>query len=219
MVLGLIATHRMAVDGTRAYAKSREMYPIWAGSYTFGRCYRPVVDQSDASDAAPEEDRPRSPIVLRSGDGEHVGLGRLLVGDRSAEGRFALIEMEGRPNVRVPPHIHRDADELFYLLEGRLIVQVGLDEVEAGPGDMVLVPRGVSHGHLNEGDARVRWLTLFAPGGVEGYFRERAHAGVRARGLPEAERARLDYAGLDPAEHDRLRERYGIVIVEDPGPR
>lgn len=156
----------------------------------------------------------RSPIVLRSGEGEAVGLGRILVDGAAAEGRFALLELEGRPNVRVPAHVHRDADELFYLLEGHLLVQVGDREVEAGPGDLVLVPRGVAHGHHNRGDARVRWLTLFAPGGGEGYFRERAHAGLRARALPDDARARLDYAGLEPEEHDRLRERYGIQIVE-----
>ncbi len=157
----------------------------------------------------------RLPRVLRAGEGEDVGLGRLLVGDAEAEGRFALLELEGRPGVRVPAHIHRDADELFYLLEGRLVVLVDGDEFEAGPGDLVLVPRGVAHGHRNLGGGRVRWLTLFAPGGAEGYFRERAHAGARARAMPEAARAGLDYAGLEPAEHDRLRARYGIVIVGD----
>ncbi|MFN8518517.1 MAG: cupin domain-containing protein [Chloroflexota bacterium] len=158
----------------------------------------------------------RAPIVRRSGEGEGIGLGRLLVGDDAAEGRFALLELEGRPGVQVPAHIHRDADELFYVLEGRLMVQVAGDELEAGPGDLVLVPRGTAHGHRTPGEGRVRWLTLFAPGGAEGYFRARAHAVARARELSDAARVGLDYGGLDPAEHDRLRERYGIVIVDDP---
>ena len=117
--------------------------------------------------------------------------------------------MKARPGVVVPDHIHRDAEELFYMLEGELQVKVGDHELTAGPGDLVLVPRGVVHAHSNRAEVPTRWLTLFSPAGSEGYFAERAH--LAATTPDDVER---DYAGLEPAAHDEIRERYGIEVVD-----
>src|SRR5579863_10251032 len=46
------------------------------------------------------------------------------------------------PRLIAPPHVHHRDDEAWYVLEGALRVQVGSDEVEAGAGSGVFVPRG-----------------------------------------------------------------------------
>jgi mannose-6-phosphate isomerase-like protein (cupin superfamily) len=42
-------------------------------------------------------------------------------------------------------HDHADTDELFLVLSGRLTIQLPDRDVELGPGELVVVPRGVRH--------------------------------------------------------------------------
>ena len=42
-------------------------------------------------------------------------------------------------------HTHDDTDELFLVLEGRLTIQLRDGDVELGPGELFVVPRGVEH--------------------------------------------------------------------------
>ncbi len=47
-------------------------------------------------------------------------------------------------------HIHfHEFEELFIIHGGRGTFTVGATTVEAGPGDVVLIPAGVSHGFTN----------------------------------------------------------------------
>ena len=41
------------------------------------------------------------------------------------QGKFALIEAVSRKGNDPPPHIHRREDEIFYVLEGSVVVSVG----------------------------------------------------------------------------------------------
>ena len=69
-------------------------------------------------------------------------------------------------------HTHANEDEYSYVLSGRLTAQIGDDVVEAGPGDLVVKPRGISHAFWNAGDEPVRFLELISPAGFEEYFFE-----------------------------------------------
>jgi mannose-6-phosphate isomerase-like protein (cupin superfamily) len=42
-------------------------------------------------------------------------------------------------------HSHPDTDDLFLVLEGRLTIQLRDGDVELGPGELFVVPRGVEH--------------------------------------------------------------------------
>jgi mannose-6-phosphate isomerase-like protein (cupin superfamily) len=42
-------------------------------------------------------------------------------------------------------HKHDDTDELFLVIVGRLTMQMREGDVELGPGDLLVVPRGVEH--------------------------------------------------------------------------
>ena len=42
-------------------------------------------------------------------------------------------------------HSHPDTDELFMVLSGQLVIQLRDGDVELGPGDVYVVPRGVEH--------------------------------------------------------------------------
>ena len=63
-------------------------------------------------------------------------------------------------------HRH-DVDELFWVLRGRLRIELreaGAERaVELGPGEVLVVPRGVEHRPVAEGEVEI---ALFEPAGV-----------------------------------------------------
>ena len=70
-----------------------------------------------------------------------------------------------------PPHageMHPDADELLYLVSGRIRVRFELEDgdrdTEVGPGQAVIVPRGVWHRIFIEEPGRLVHITP-GPGG------------------------------------------------------
>ncbi len=60
-------------------------------------------------------------------------------------------------------HTHDDTDELFLVIEGRLTVQLRDGDVTLGPGQLFVVPRGVEHCPITDGDVAVM---LIEPAGV-----------------------------------------------------
>lgn len=50
-------------------------------------------------------------------------------------------------------HTHEDQEETFYILSGRLIIQLRDQSVELTPGDLFIVPRGVEHCPLAEDES------------------------------------------------------------------
>jgi uncharacterized cupin superfamily protein len=66
----------------------------------------------------------------------------------------------GPPRWIAPLHLHRSDDEAWYVLEGKLGVRVGTDDVEARAGSAVLVPRGTPHTYWNPGPGPARYLLV-----------------------------------------------------------
>ncbi len=115
--------------------------------------------------------------VLGPEDGETVELFQLgvrfLIDGEASGGRFSLVEHPLPPRaLGAPPHSHAVEDEYSFVLEGRIGLQIGDEEIEAGPGDLVLKPRGIPHAFWNAGDEPARLLEIISPAGFENYFRE-----------------------------------------------
>ena len=90
------------------------------------------------------------------------------------------------PGHHVPPHIHADEDELFYILEGELSLVGEAGAMTAGPGSLVHLPRGVMHGFGNDTDKPVRMLVVTSGGGgLEGVFRDLDAAAKEADLAPD----------------------------------
>lgn len=125
--------------------------------------------------------------TVRPHEGERADFPRLrnrylLRGDRVG-GTFALVEHTIPPrSLAAPMHTHELEDELSFVLAGRLGVQIGDDVVEAGPGELVIKPRGVPHAFWNPGDEETRVLEIISPAGFESYFAELAPELNRADG-------------------------------------
>lgn len=121
--------------------------------------------------------------------------------DGSAAGHSGLFEMTLPPRANVPPaHSHPDADELLYVLQGRLRHSVDGAQRDLGPGDCAFTPRGAVHGFSNPFDETVRTLTVLTPDIGAGYFRDAA-AVVNAGGPPDKARLLevMTRHGLRPA--------------------
>jgi len=104
-----------------------------------------------------------------SGDGKRIPMiGLVRVSGSEVGNAFELIEYEG-PAVP-PPHVHRDRDEAFYVLEGTFRFSVGEEEFDATSGSLVLVRRGTRHGFTTSPSAKA--LLLVVPAGLEGFFDE-----------------------------------------------
>jgi quercetin dioxygenase-like cupin family protein len=114
--------------------------------------------------------------VLDSGDGEHTWFSGTLMsvkaGSEQTYGGFTLIEVATPPRFVVPPHIHDDEEEAFYVLEGQLRVTCGEQTWTVGPGDFVMMPRGIAHTCSTVGDGSARLLQITSPAGFERFIAE-----------------------------------------------
>jgi quercetin dioxygenase-like cupin family protein len=91
-------------------------------------------------------------------------------------GAFSLLETTDPPTFRTRMHIHRDAAEAFYVLEGEYVFYVDDAVIRSPAGSFVHVPAGAAHG-FRVGSQPSRKLNLFVPAAKVGYFEEVAEAG------------------------------------------
>jgi quercetin dioxygenase-like cupin family protein len=87
------------------------------------------------------------------------------------QGQFALIEAVARRGNVPPPHIHHREDEIFYVLEGEIVVSVGDRTLKGTAGTTFFLPRDVPHSFTIESE-QSRMLILLTPPGLEGWFKE-----------------------------------------------
>jgi len=102
--------------------------------------------------AAPSGDGGRSTGYTRKTYVEH-GMGSVHMGT-------GISQLE--PGGYITHHLHA-FEESFYILEGRLICQIGDVTYELGPGHYGLIPTGVAHAWQNKGTAPARWVEMQAP--------------------------------------------------------
>jgi quercetin dioxygenase-like cupin family protein len=145
--------------------------------------------------------------LIPAGAGEAVALGGLgvvykLTGAETG-GAFAVVEHPLAPGcLGAPPHTHAHEDEISFVLEGEIGVQIGDAVFTAGPGSYVFKPRGVPHAFWNPGPVPARFQEIITPAGFEGYFREAAEA-LAGGGPP------------DVARLQAIAARYGLTLHFD----
>ncbi len=142
--------------------------------------------------------------ILLPDQGQSVQLGGMgvifkLFGDQT-NGSVALVEHTVAPaTLAAPPHSHRDEDEISYVLEGELTIQVGDHIIHALAGTLVVKPRGIQHTFWNTRATPARLLEIITPAGFEQYFQEMASL-VTSGGL------------ADPARRAALYEKYHLTV-------
>src|ERR671921_251433 len=114
----------------------------------------------------------RSPdqgFVLGPDDGDaYWWLGSLTINKVTREDTadaFDIVDHRVPAGYAPPLHVHRDQDEVFYVIDGTLVVRCGDRQWQAGSGFLVFLPRHVPHGFTVSGDAPARTLLINAPAG------------------------------------------------------
>ena len=109
-----------------------------------------------------------------------------------------------------PLHRHTNQDEYSYVLEGRMVAQLGDEVVYAEKGDLVFKPREQWHTFWNAGDGPLQILEIISPGGFEHVFKEMAEdlwimTGEAALALDARYGIEADYDSME-----RLCEEHGL---------
>lgn len=151
--------------------------------------------------------------VYGPGAGSHVWwfLGSrmsLKAGSVDTHGSFTLLEQYMPAGFAPPPHVHVDEEEVFAIFEGTLRVVCGTSTWDVGPGDTVVLPRGVPHGFTVTGDRPARVWHLTAPAKFERFVAEVGEPAA-TDGLPPV-------ATIDLDATVRRAAAYGYEIL-DPG--
>src|SRR5713101_231636 len=97
----------------------------------------------------------------------------LAAGEATTSRAFTLAEFTGGQGPWTVPHLHREMEESFFVLDGEFTFAVGEEKIPAGPGSYILVPRGTRH-VITAGAGGGRLLGLMVPGGLEEMFIELA---------------------------------------------
>lgn len=108
-------------------------------------------------------------------------------------------EADEPANFGPPLHIHEDAAEAFYVLDGEYVIFIGEDEHRCPTGTFIYIPAGVPHG-FRVGNVPSRKLNIYVPSAMTGYFDEMATAS--AAGTP-----------LDDAALTDLAARYSMSVL------
>lgn len=135
------------------------------------------------------------------------GLHSWLVHEGEVKDGFLLFEDTVEAGKKTPMHTHPEADETFYVLAGAIRLHVDGTDQELRAGGVAVIPRGVPHAFMAQGDG-ARLLCLHTPGGGESFYRTASEPVVA--GEPAL-----------PVDFDRIRQaavETGSMMVVGPPP-
>jgi len=141
-------------------------------------------------------------FVLRPGEGKPIDLGGFHMSVKATHektnGAFTLLEAQEPAGFGPPLHIHHDAAEAFYVLEGEYIIFLDGREASCPAGSFIFIPAGMPHG-FRVGRMASRKLNLYAPAAMIGYFDEVADAAKAG--------------GVDPDVLTQIALRYSMEVI------
>ena len=127
--------------------------------------------------------RPNEARVLRA-FGEEV---TIYLGGAETGGQFTSFVEITPPGGGPPPHYHKNEDEWFFPLEGRVEFLLDGTWNEVPMATSVFVPRGTVHTFRNPGELPLKMLIHTSPAGFETFF-ERCAEEFAKPGPPDMDR-------------------------------
>jgi quercetin dioxygenase-like cupin family protein len=123
-----------------------------------------------------------------------------LVGGETADS-IMLFKETAPSGTETTFHLHRDSDEVAWVLSGEITFKIGDEVTVGGPGTCAFMPRGVPHAWKNTSAKTGRVLFLYTPAKAGGFFEERLER-------PEG--------SINDTEANEMRRRHGWEIVGPP---
>lgn len=111
----------------------------------------------------------QKPFIVKAGksrfDSEDAISG-LKVSSKDTNREFSMFEeiATDGPNAGPPLHVHHKQDEIFYIVEGKFIFQVGDERIYASAGDTIFGPRGVPHCYYRR-SLKTHMIFSYSPAG------------------------------------------------------
>jgi uncharacterized protein (TIGR02246 family) len=203
---GIVATRE---GGRWEIAAFRNMVPFErpaAGPLERERMPAAGASQPSPAPPTPAEGSAREPLVRDVGTARRVeAFGEamdLMVSCEESGGQISAGFVTTPPGGGPPVHVHAHEDELFLVLEGQMQFYAGDRWVDAAPGTVAWLPRGVPHTFRNRGDVPSRHFGIATPGGFERFF---AAAALAFAEDPAPSLERLE----------SIARAYGITLVEE----
>lgn len=155
--------------------------------------------------------------AIEPGAGDHRfflnHLATVKVGAGESASGLSAVEFTAPRGFGPPLHLHREEDELLYVLDGEIRLDVGAESHVATAGTLASLPHGVPHVFqvLSE---RARFLTVTAGRqGAPSFDRF-----VRALGSPTDPHDLPAPVDIDPGEVARVCAEHGIEVLGPPPP-
>lgn len=109
----------------------------------------------------------RMAYVVKSGDGEQYWVRGNLFGFKASTREvghgFAVVETTLHPVAAAPAHVHHETDEGVFMIQGRMLVDVGEQRLDLSAGDFAFLPRDIPHRYLPQEPGPVRTLWILSP--------------------------------------------------------
>jgi quercetin dioxygenase-like cupin family protein len=128
---------------------------------------------------AKRTERPNKAFVVKANEsrfGEKTLLGGkspndIKVSQKDTNGDLTIFEYIGNEKGGPPLHVHPNQDEIFFIVQGEYLFQVGDVKHNLKPGDTIFLPRAVPHAFAQLTDYG-KMFFLFQPSGkMEDFFR------------------------------------------------
>jgi mannose-6-phosphate isomerase-like protein (cupin superfamily) len=153
-------------------------------------------------------DNDHRPFVIGPGEGRFIDLGDFGMtvkaeADETA-GVVSVLEANEPPGFGPPIHVHQDAAEAFYVLDGEYIMYLEDREFVCPAGSFIFIPVGVRHG-FRVGNVPSRKLNFYFPAAMIGYFDQLAAA--------------LGRANVDDEELAEIARTHSMAVVGPPSER
>jgi quercetin dioxygenase-like cupin family protein len=100
-----------------------------------------------------------------------------------------MFESTATAGTRSTFHLHRDSDEVAYILCGEVTFKIGDQVSVRGPGTCAFMPRGVPHAWKSTGAEIARVLFLYTPARAGGLIEEQQRTGRKFGSMNERELA------------------------------
>ncbi len=169
-------------------------------------------------------EKPLRPFTVASSKSDDIGIGngvnmvRTMIRQEQTNNQFSCIEGYVAPMRMGPPiHLHKEADELMYVVEGTAGMMVDGEIFIIEAGGFGFRPHGLVHTFFNPSDKPLRFIDMFPNQGfevyLEGMFRE-IPAQLAAQGI---EAGTPEFGKGMQAGIQELDTRFGVVwFMDDP---
>jgi quercetin dioxygenase-like cupin family protein len=89
-----------------------------------------------------------------------------LVTTEQTRGEYSLMEQLMPVSAGPPPHMHDHGDEVFYILDGEMAMQLGDETITGTTGQLVRIPAGTAHAFVVTSET-ARVLNFYVPAGLD----------------------------------------------------